>query len=306
MRRHLGIITVMVGWLALMALPVQGAPVLMQSINDTFAPMADYRWEVPDAGWLFVPDQTYNLERVETNFSRVDGRTVTIEIYDAHPRSGNLLASGTFSAVSATNFIGTTFEQAVTLYAGEDYFIGCRNLLDLGVNVTDAAGAVSLGSMWYDWNGDGSYGSEEVGAYTAKPILRFYGSPYEPEEPEATEEPTPQAAWAGFGDGRINRFDVAPPVVIYPAAYGDAGMGLHLYWLNADGSGSLGLVVTPEQLVPVSEGVFTLVAANPEGTLQVFRLGKQYQVNAFVNGKTYVAIFDELDAQSPIQTYTTG
>jgi len=301
MRRHLYLTAVMLVWLAVSAFPVLGAPVLMQSINDTFAPMVDYRWEVADAGWLFVPNRTYNFDRVETNFSRVDGRTITIEIYDAHPRNGNLLASGTFSVFSSTNFIGTTFEHPVTLYAGEDYFIGCRNVLNLGVNVTDAADAVSLGSMWYDWNGDGSYGSEEVGAYTAKPILRLYGSPYEP------EVSTPQAVWDGYSDGRINRFDAAPPVVIYPAAYGEAGTGLHLYGLNADGSGWLALEVTPEMLETAPVGEFVLVAVNPENTLQVFKLGKQYQVNAvFANGKIYVAIFDQLDSQSPIQTYTTG
>ena len=104
-------------------------------------------------GWDLHADGRFRPDRHQDQFGAADGRTVTLEIYDELPgEGGTLLRSGTFSAV-ANQFAGAFAE--LTLEAGEDYFIGFRNLAGLGANTTKEAGAVEL-PAFFCWLKEGA------------------------------------------------------------------------------------------------------------------------------------------------------
>ena len=105
--------------------------------------------------------------------------------------------------------------------------------------------------------------------------------------------PAPQAPDAPFSYAdRLNAQDIAAPVAIYPVEL-STGTGLHFYAIGADGTGSLVLVVTPEQIaaVPALPATNTLIAASADGSLTLYRLTTgEFQVN--MGG--YVAQFTNL------------
>jgi hypothetical protein len=98
-------------------------------------------------------------------------------------------------------------------------------------------------------------------------------------------------AQACFGsvipDGRLNRFDVAAPVIIYP----DGSGGVDFYVLDENGDGQMVLHVTAEQIAAIASppAANTLIA---EGAgIAFYRLATgEFQVN--MGG--YVVIFDTL------------
>lgn len=96
-----------------------------------------------------------------------------------------------------------------------------------------------------------------------------------------------------FADGRINDFDDAAPVAVYPALI-DSGLGLEI----RDPEGNILLTVTPSQLLnaPLNPDVNTLIAEANGVTLYriVGEGGGLWQINApQYNGKTYVLIFSD-------------
>ncbi len=95
-----------------------------------------------------------------------------------------------------------------------------------------------------------------------------------------------------IGDGRLNRYDLAAPVAVFPIPAAN-GTGLHLYAIGADGAGTLALVVTPEMIeaVPELPEMNTLIAATPDGAIALYRLTTgEFQINA----GTYVIVFRDL------------
>jgi len=89
-------------------------------------------------------------------------RTVTVELFDKHPgQGGTLLRSAGFTSLQ-NQFSGAIF-ALLPMQAGEDYFIGFRNLRLLGCNVTSESGATSLGTAYFSW-GNGSYSTTETSA----------------------------------------------------------------------------------------------------------------------------------------------
>ena len=102
----------------------------------------------------------------------------------------------------------------------------------------------------------------------------------------------PYLEGAGIDDGRLNRFDVAAPVAVFPVEYA-TGTGLHLYAIMADGVGTLVLEVTPEMIaaVPAMPAENTLIAATPDGSIALYRLTTgEFQLNA----GEYVIVFSDL------------
>ena len=123
-------------------------------------------------GWIYTPTAAFDLIGIKTKFGAADGRTVTLEIYDELPgEGGTLLRSGTFSAV-ANQFAGAFFAE-LALEAGEDYFIGFRNLAGLGANTTKEAGAVEL-PAFFSFKDDGSYNSVDDSEFAERVILQFF------------------------------------------------------------------------------------------------------------------------------------
>ena len=85
-------------------------------------------------------------------------KPVMVEVYDKAPTTGGtLLHSASFTA-TANAFSCGTF-AALNLLAGEDYFIGFRNVNGLGVNFTQDAGAVALNPFQFGFGSSGSYSS---------------------------------------------------------------------------------------------------------------------------------------------------
>lgn len=107
----------------------------------------------------------------------------------------------------------------------------------------------------------------------------------------------------GFTDGRINNFDAAAPVVVYPNTV-DGQTELSIY--SADGT--LLFVVTAEQLASASDNPASpeLIAGSNAVTLHriLGENGGQWQITApQYNGKTYVLIFTELFVDGGYTSY---
>ena len=153
------------------AATAHAVPVIADSVNSGANPSSS-TWTAEEVGWFYTPAFAYGLVGIETKFGSTDGRTVTLEIYDEHPGSGGtLLRSGTFSPLD-TAFAGMFFAE-LALVAGEDYFIGFRNVEDLELNTTLDAGAASLGLVWYSFDDEGAYTFSQSGTVT-QPLLLFY------------------------------------------------------------------------------------------------------------------------------------
>lgn len=111
-------------------------------------------------------------------------------------------------------------------------------------------------------------------------------------EPEVEAEPevilSPQPA---FYDGRINDFDTAAPIAIYPHMV-DGEVGLIIY--NADGM--LLMVVSPQQIADALPNPESNILISEANGVALYRLTNgDWQINApQYNGKTYIIIFPEL------------
>lgn len=151
---------------------------VIDSLNESLAPKPT-TWDAGEVGWTYTPSFDYSLEGIETKFGSVDSRIVTLEFYDEHPEDGGvLLRSGSFSPASNV-FSGAVF-SGLMLTAGEDYFMGFRHVLDLGVNVTEDSGATAMSPLRFSFDDNGSYDFFEPGTFTENPILRFLGTPSPP------------------------------------------------------------------------------------------------------------------------------
>ena len=157
-------------------------PAQAQDAVNVNATPASSAWAATEVGWDYMPATSYSLTGIETKFLSGDpDREVTVALYGAEPSSGGtLLRSANFTPTGGT-FSGASF-AALTLAAGQNYFVGFRNVGDLGVNVTGDAGATALSALHYDFYRNGAYDASESGDFTNNPILRFDAAPV----PEAT------------------------------------------------------------------------------------------------------------------------
>ena len=97
-----------------------------------------------------------------------------MEVYDGLPSgSGTLLRSATFWSGSWGAFVGGSF-TALDVTAGEDYFIGFRNVWRLLRN--SATSGTSL-SCYGDSISDGTYSSAISSSTDIHPVLQLEGVP---------------------------------------------------------------------------------------------------------------------------------
>ena len=157
---------------------------IVDSINTEFDPV-NFRCGVAEIGWVYSPQFPYTLTGILTRFGRFDSgeeetdlHVVTLEVYKGIPaNNGELLRTATFtmSLHDERNSKGGSFNPLL-LEAGEDYFIGFRNVQSLLLNTTNKHG-VSLTS-YSDFVNDGTYSNlGTVGVITTYPILQFEGVP---------------------------------------------------------------------------------------------------------------------------------
>jgi len=162
--------------------------VVVDSFNADKNPDAE-PWGVSEVGWIYTPGSSYNLAGVRTKFGSGPGsysRTVTLEVYDELPsQGGTLLRSAAFSPL-ANAFAGGSF-GSLAVTAGEDYFIGFRNVLNLGSNITGDPNSVSVSHLFYGIQDAGIYGIENSFLDFTQAILQFEGDqpdPCEPNQPD--------------------------------------------------------------------------------------------------------------------------
>jgi hypothetical protein len=166
----------------------QASPVVIDDVNGSKNPVVQ-GWGPQDVGWLYTPAFDYDLIGVRTKFGINSDplRVVTLEMYDEVPTGGSPLRSVTFNPVPNA-FAGGMF-ASLHLTAGEDYFIGFRNVANMNMNVTNDAGAETLNALFVDFPGDGSYSYPPfIGAFSiTQPILQFLAD--DAPAPAAVPEP---------------------------------------------------------------------------------------------------------------------
>ncbi len=132
----------------------------------------DYGWNAENAGWVYTPTFSYTMQGVNTLFGpdtrNALPQTVTLEIFDSV--GGTLLRTASFQAASNT-WSGATIADLL-LTAGEDYFIGFRDITDLQANVNADGTAPTELAMFYNFAGESDYGRS--GTFT-QALLQFEG-----------------------------------------------------------------------------------------------------------------------------------
>lgn len=115
--------------------------------------------------------------------------------------------------------------------------------------------------------------------------------------PSSSPDTDPQPA---FTDGRINNYDVAAPVAVYPHEV-NGEIGLIIY--AADGT--LLLVVSPEQIAVAPENPASNILIVEGNNVALYRTPEgKWQINApQYNGKTYVLIFPELSSSGGYESH---
>ena len=181
---------------------VQAGVIVIDSINESASPDSG-TWDATEVGWFYTPTFSYDLAGVRTKFiDFVDSRTVTVEVYNAHPGSGGtLLRSADFAPLSNA-FSGGEFAP-VSLVENTTYFFGFRNVGNLNLNVTGDPGATNLGVLRFSSLNNGSYSSTDNYSVLAQPIVQFLGQPVP--EPTSLAIFGIGAGFAGVGAARRRR-----------------------------------------------------------------------------------------------------
>ncbi|UCC21801.1 MAG: PEP-CTERM sorting domain-containing protein [Planctomycetota bacterium] len=151
----------------------------MDSIN-TDQPAAGSDWSpVSEVGWVYSPDFSYTLTGIQTRFGDTGApptgaAEITVEVYYGLPGAGTLLRSANFYFSGWPGFfIGGSFEP-LQIVAGEDYFIGFRNISYMWLN---SAWSGTMLSAYGDNINDGTYSNIITGDNHIHPILQFHGVP---------------------------------------------------------------------------------------------------------------------------------
>ena len=156
-------------------LPAGAVPFVIEDVNAGAAPRPNAIWGIGEVGWVYTPSLDYELIGVNTKFLDYsmfpDGQAVGLEVYDAAPIAGGALLRSTQFAAHAGVFVGGTFAP-LSLVAGQDYFVGFRNVLFLGVNETADSAAVTL-PFYSSILNNGTYDSTIEGCACSAPILQF-------------------------------------------------------------------------------------------------------------------------------------
>lgn len=166
--------------------PVSQADIKADGLNDDKNPQfLGWCSGCTVVGWYYIAPFDYDLSGIQTNFEPGVGaeRTVTVEILtDRRFAGGALLASADFDSSTARGTLGGgTFVSPVHLTAGTRYFVGFRNVQNIGINTTADAGALNLGPLGLyidnDFVNDGQYefrgGQPCIGSPQDQPIIRF-------------------------------------------------------------------------------------------------------------------------------------
>jgi hypothetical protein len=157
--------------------PAGAAENVVLSVNATDDPSAADNWSPADVGWYYTPRVTETVTDIGTKFGSSGFTPVTVQILASVPNTGgpDILDTGTNLIPVADTFAFATLNAPITLEAGTSYFIAFEGVAGLGVDVTNEAGATSLGSLHFDMVGDDSYSLVDANStdINSQPILEF-------------------------------------------------------------------------------------------------------------------------------------
>jgi hypothetical protein len=160
------------------ALTSQAGAALIAAYNET-ASSAVGTYGFYSIGWLWDAPTDFSLTRIETRFGS-GSKHVTIAVYDDLPQSGGtLLGSAEYDAVGG--LWGGADMGSILMAAGQDYLISFWNVVDLGTNFTEDAGAELFGKdhyIYYDIDSDPP--PSFLNSYfwwQSNAIIRIYGDP---------------------------------------------------------------------------------------------------------------------------------
>ena len=168
-KRHLGSVLL----LALIGCLPVWADTIQDSVNASLTSTGTV-FTAMDIGWNYTPTAPYTLSSVLTKFGSVTAPgspAVTEAVFSKV--GGSLLASCSFTPSSLV-FSGCSLNSLVALAAGQTYFVAFENVAGYSSDFTATAGAISPGSVRYDFGGL-TFGTTESGAAN-NPILEFVGT----------------------------------------------------------------------------------------------------------------------------------
>ena len=171
--------------LAALAVATPDAGAQVQDPINVGAPLYGERFATETFGWSYTPLGTFSLTGVFTRFAEVDpadlGRTVWVDVYDGSLQTP--LGSASFLAGDALGGLGgATFAQPITLTGGTTYFIGLRNVLDLGTNLTTGPRQLATVRFGDLYEFEASLGDFEDAYF--QPVLELRGTPVASTVPE--------------------------------------------------------------------------------------------------------------------------
>jgi MYXO-CTERM domain-containing protein len=151
------------------------ADTVADSVNANQSADNNAYWGSYDVGWLYTPSFSYNLSGVLTMFSipvgtSIENRDVTVVLYQGTTPAlgGTLLGSFQFDSSTAEGtFGGGDFGSPISLSAGQQYFVGFKNVGPInanpnantnaiGVNFTGNPNATFLSNHFFDDTRDAS------------------------------------------------------------------------------------------------------------------------------------------------------
>ncbi|MBN2472468.1 MAG: hypothetical protein JXN59_17205 [Anaerolineae bacterium] len=201
--------------------------------------------------------------------------------------------------IFASGAIPSGFTETYTLEAGQSVL--------LHVERSDNQGGLEGDYYWYEEGFGETFDSDQPSAdwYFIAPGTGTYDHVLFPVGAAAPGMKISYVVRSGdcrlmFVDGRLNNFDMAAPVAVYPQAFAN-GVGMRFYAINSAGEGTLTLEVTPEMIaaVPDQPAENTLIASTPDGSIALYRLTTgEFQVNA----GEYVITFSDLYAGASYYT----
>lgn len=250
------------------------------------------RWSVYG---FTIPANVVGIESVRTEtYDDVGPFTFNLVMYGDNggvPDTASEQILATRNNVGPFTLLDFNFNPPIAVTPGERIYIGVKSTTTDGD--VDGAGAMPTGSVLdirrYFTSNSGASWSEYTG-FAEHPLIEVV---FVTDSGTATTSSI--APRLTFSDGRLNRFDAAAPIVVYPVTIGDA-VGMNIYQVTAEGKGAFLFQVTPDDIAAVPESPESNTLIEALAGVQVWRLTSgEYQINApQYNGKTYVLIFDEI------------
>jgi hypothetical protein len=191
----------------------------------------------------------------------------------------------------------------IVIPAGQTYgfliYSGFGGSTELAIRTQKGSGEGSFSDNYIRVSSDSSsFGGDRFSPFDGANTIRAWRGVVHYETISNSEESRYE-----FQDGRINRYDVDAPYILYPQQDEDGATGLVVY----DSNYSLLLAVSASEIAAVEEypNSDTLIAQSDDGRVGLYRLtnGALEARGTTASGKTYILTFDEIAATVEYSSY---